>query len=77
MLQLQRFAMNSNTLAGTLEEKLRAVKAAGFGAMVLSGGDLVGHRRARQEGRDLARRADRRHEALKDSHSMSNTTEEK
>jgi sugar phosphate isomerase/epimerase len=43
MLDLQRFAMNSNTLAGTLEEKLRAVKGAGFGAMVLSGGDLVGH----------------------------------
>lgn len=43
MLQLQRFAMNTNTLAGTLEEKLRAVKAAGFGAIVLSGADLVGH----------------------------------
>jgi sugar phosphate isomerase/epimerase len=43
MLELQRFAMNSNTLAGTLEEKLRAVKAAGFGAIVLSGGDLVNH----------------------------------
>src|SRR3989442_15380002 len=43
ILQLQRFAMNTNTLAGTLEEKLRAVKAAGFGAIVLSGGDLVGH----------------------------------
>jgi sugar phosphate isomerase/epimerase len=43
MLDLQRFAINSNTLAGTLEEKLRAVKGAGFGAMVLSGGDLVGH----------------------------------
>ena len=35
--------MNTNTLAGTLEEKLRAVKAAGFGAIVLSGADLVGH----------------------------------
>jgi sugar phosphate isomerase/epimerase len=43
MLELQRFAMNTNTLAGTLEEKLRAVKAAGFGAIVLSGGDLVSH----------------------------------
>src|SRR5256712_8316439 len=43
MLDLQRFAMNTNTLAGTLEEKLRAAKAAGFGAIVLSGGDLVGH----------------------------------
>src|ERR1700751_3648574 len=43
MLKLEHFAMNSNSLAGTLEEKLRAVKAAGFGAMVLSGGDLVGH----------------------------------
>src|SRR5204863_248196 len=43
MLELQRFAMNTNTLAGTLEEKLRAAKAAGFGAIVLSGGDLVGH----------------------------------
>jgi sugar phosphate isomerase/epimerase len=43
MLELQRFAMNTNTLAGTLEEKLRAVKAAGFGSIVLSGGDLVGH----------------------------------
>ena len=43
MLELQRFAMNTNTLAGTLEEKLRAAKAAGFGAIVLSGADLVGH----------------------------------
>jgi len=43
MLELHRFAMNSNTLAGTLEEKLRAVKGAGFPAIVLSGGDLVGH----------------------------------
>jgi sugar phosphate isomerase/epimerase len=42
-LELGRFAINSNTLAGTLEEKLRAVKGAGFGAIVLSGGDLVGH----------------------------------
>ena len=42
-LELGRFAMNSNTLAGTLEEKLRAVKGAGFGAIVLSGADLVGH----------------------------------
>ena len=43
MLDSQRFAMNTNTLAGTLEEKLRATKAAGFGAIVLSGADLVGH----------------------------------
>jgi sugar phosphate isomerase/epimerase len=43
MLQLSRFAMNTNALAGTLEEKLRAVKAAGFGSIVLSGADLVGH----------------------------------
>jgi len=43
MLEMARFAMNTNTLAGTLEEKLRAVKGAGFGAIVLSGGDLVGH----------------------------------
>ena len=43
MLALTRFAMNTNTLAGTLEEKLRAVKGAGFGAIVLSGADLVGH----------------------------------
>ncbi len=43
MLALSRFAMNTNTLAGTLEEKLRAVKGAGFGAIVLSGADLVGH----------------------------------
>ncbi len=43
MLEMARFAMNTNTLAGTLEEKLRAVKGAGFGAIVLSGGDLVSH----------------------------------
>jgi sugar phosphate isomerase/epimerase len=43
MLEMTRFGMNTNTLAGTLEEKLRAVKGAGFGAIVLSGGDLVGH----------------------------------
>jgi sugar phosphate isomerase/epimerase len=43
MLELSRFAMNTNALAGTLEEKLRAVKNAGFRSIVLSGGDLVGH----------------------------------
>lgn len=43
MLALSRFAMNTNALAGTLEEKLRAVKNAGFGSIVLSGADLVGH----------------------------------
>jgi 2-keto-myo-inositol isomerase len=43
MLDMARFAMNTNTLAGRLEEKLRVVKAAGFGAIVLSGADLVGH----------------------------------
>lgn len=43
MLAMARFAMNTNTLAGTLEEKLAAVRDAGFGAIVLSGGDLVGH----------------------------------
>ncbi len=43
MLELSRFAMNTNALAGTLEEKLRAVKNAGFRAIVLSGADLVGH----------------------------------
>ena len=43
MLAMARFALNTNTLAGTLEEKLSAVKDAGFGAIVLSGADLVGH----------------------------------
>jgi len=43
MLDLSRFAMNTNALAGTLEEKLRAVQNAGFRSIVLSGADLVGH----------------------------------
>lgn len=43
MLDLQRFAMNTNTLAGRLEEKLRAIRAAGFGSIVISGADLVSH----------------------------------
>src|SRR5205807_742484 len=53
MLALTRFAMNTNTLAGTLEEKLRAVKGAGFGAIVLSGADLVGHRDGVEEAVEL------------------------
>ena len=53
MLELTRFAMNTNTLAGTLEEKLRAVKSAGFGAIVLSGADLVGHRDGVEEAVEL------------------------
>ncbi|TMG81562.1 MAG: sugar phosphate isomerase/epimerase [Betaproteobacteria bacterium] len=53
MLELTRFAMNTNTLAGTLEEKLRAVKDAGFGAIVLSGADLVGHRDGVEEAVEL------------------------
>jgi 2-keto-myo-inositol isomerase len=43
MLELSRFAINTNAMAGTLEEKLRAAQGAGFGAIVLSGADLVGH----------------------------------
>ena len=53
MLELSRFAMNTNTLAGTLEEKLRAVSGAGFGAIVLSGADLVGHRDGVEEAVEL------------------------
>ena len=53
MLALTRFAMNTNTLAGTLEEKLRAVKGAGFGAIVVSGADLVGHRDGVEEAVEL------------------------
>src|SRR5256884_7764830 len=53
MLELTRFAMNTNPLAGTLEEKLRAVKGAGFGAIVLSGADLVGHRDGVEEAVEL------------------------
>jgi len=39
----QRFGLNTATLDGTLEEKLRAIREAGFGAVEVWAKDLVGH----------------------------------
>ena len=42
-MNLDHFGMDTITLAGPLEAKLRAVKAAGFTQIMLNAGDIVGH----------------------------------
>jgi len=42
-MNLDHFGMDTITLAGPLEAKLRAVKAAGFTQVMLNAGDIVGH----------------------------------
>jgi sugar phosphate isomerase/epimerase len=42
-MKLERFGMDTITLAGTLEAKLAAIRAAGFTQVMLNAGDVVGH----------------------------------
>ena len=42
-MNLDDFGMDTITLTGTLEAKLRAIRAAGFTQVMLSAPDLVGH----------------------------------
>lgn len=42
-MNLDHFGMDTVTLAGPLEAKLRAIKAAGFTQVMLNAGDIVGH----------------------------------
>jgi sugar phosphate isomerase/epimerase len=42
-MNLDHFGVNTNTLAGTLEGKLRAMRDAGFAQAVLSAQDIVNH----------------------------------
>ena len=42
-MNLDHFGVNTITLAGSLEDKLRAVRDAGFAQIVLSAQDIVGH----------------------------------
>ncbi|HKX39499.1 MAG TPA: sugar phosphate isomerase/epimerase [Burkholderiales bacterium] len=49
-MRLERFGMDTITLAGPLEAKLRAIKAAGFTQVMLNAADIVGH----PEGEDAA-----------------------
>jgi len=42
-MNLDHFGMDTITLAGPLEAKLRAVKAAGFSQIMLNAADIVGH----------------------------------
>jgi sugar phosphate isomerase/epimerase len=42
-MNLDHFGMDTITLAGPLEAKLRAIKAAGFTQVMLNAGDIVGH----------------------------------
>ena len=42
-MNLDHFGMDTITLAGPLEPKLRAVRAAGFTQIMLSAADIVGH----------------------------------
>ena len=42
-MNLDHFGMDTITLAGPLEDKLRAVRAAGFAQIMLNATDVVGH----------------------------------
>ena len=42
-MNLDHFGMDSITLAGPLEAKLRAIRAAGFSQVMMNAGDIVGH----------------------------------
>jgi sugar phosphate isomerase/epimerase len=42
-MNIQRFGVDTITLAGTLEAKLAATKAAGFSQIMLKANDIVGH----------------------------------
>src|ERR1041385_2473527 len=42
-MNLDHFGMDTITLAGPLEAKLRAIRAAGFGQVMLNATDIVGH----------------------------------
>ena len=52
-MNIDHFGMDTITLAGPLEAKLRAVQGAGFTQVMLNAGDLVGH----PDGEDAAVRA--------------------
>ncbi|MGH6690677.1 MAG: sugar phosphate isomerase/epimerase family protein, partial [Gammaproteobacteria bacterium] len=42
-MNIDHFGMDTITLAGSLEAKLRAIRGAGFTQVMLNAGDLVGH----------------------------------
>src|SRR5690242_14163540 len=42
-MNLDHFGMDTITLAGPLEAKLRAISSAGFTQVMLNAGDIVGH----------------------------------
>ena len=42
-MNLDHFGMDTITMAGPLEPKLRAVRAAGFTQVMLNASDIVGH----------------------------------
>src|SRR5689334_17939669 len=42
-MNLDHFGMDTITLAGPLEAKLRAIRAAGFTQVMLNSGDIVGY----------------------------------
>lgn len=54
-MNLEHFGMDTITLAGPLEAKLRAIRAAGFRQVMLSAGDIVGHPAGEQAAIDAVR----------------------
>ena len=47
-MNLDKFGMDTITLAGPLEAKLRAIRGAGFTQVMLNAGDIVGHPQGEQ-----------------------------
>ena len=56
-MNIERFGMDTITLAGPLEAKLRAVRDGGFTQIMLSARDVVGHPDGEQAAIDLVRKS--------------------
>jgi len=56
-MKLEDFGMDTITLAGPIEAKLRAIREAGFGQVMLSARDLVGHPDGEAAAIDAVRRS--------------------
>jgi sugar phosphate isomerase/epimerase len=54
-MNIDHFGMDTITLAGPLEAKLRAIRGAGFAQVMLNAGDIVGHPQGAQAAMDAVR----------------------
>jgi len=75
-MKIDEFGMDTVSLAGPLQSRLRTMKAAGFSQVMLSARDLVGHPQGLQEAIDLVRASELRvtgFRALRDFEGLTGT----